>query len=244
MPDAGGEGRTYGRFMTVIGDQTGDEALFAELFGRYRRELLAHCRRMLGSREDAEEQLQETFLRAWRSRSSFRGDASFRSWLHRIANNVCLDALSRRRRAPLPLAGLEPDEEPREAIAPRSDEPDVSVAGHETLELALTAAVQELPPRQQTALLVHGMLGWSADETAGLLDASTASVSSAIQRARRTLRGRLPEQRLDWALADEPSERERALVRRYLCAIERSDADELVAVMRELEAESNKRRKD
>jgi RNA polymerase sigma-70 factor (ECF subfamily) len=232
----------------VAATNAGDEAAFATLIERYRRELQVHCYRMLGSFEDAEDLVQETFLRAWRRRESFQGRASFRAWLYRIATNACLDVLARHpRRVPRPAADLggappHPAAIPwlqpypdrlLEGIGPSDAEPEAVVVARETIELAFLAAIQHLPPRARAVLLLRDVLGWSAKDTAALLEASVASVNSALQRARATLRQRLPARRLEWAPSADPSAAERALLRRYIDAHERADAAAVAALLRE-----------
>jgi RNA polymerase sigma-70 factor, ECF subfamily len=213
-----------------------------------------HCYRMLGSFEDAEDLVQETFLRAWRGRESFEGRASLRAWLYRIATNACLNALASGSRrvlppqvvpasaplvAPLPPADAEtawlqpyPDRL-LEPVAPGDAQPDAVVVTRETIELAFLAAIQHLPPRQRAVLLLRDVLGWPANETAALLEASVASVNSALQRARSTLRRRLPARRSEWAPASAPTPEERAVLRRYLEASERADATAVAALLAE-----------
>jgi RNA polymerase sigma-70 factor, ECF subfamily len=209
---------------------------------------------MLGSFEDSEDLVQETFLRAWRGRTSFspREASSFRAWLYRIATNACLDVLRKRPRRILPpqvapardpaapppppadLPWLQPyPDRLLEPIAPAGDEPGAVVVARETIELAFLAAIQHLPPRQRAVLILRDVLGWSAKETALLLEASVGSVNSALQRARATLRDRLPERRAEWAPSSGPSEEERELLRRYVEAHERADADALAELLRE-----------
>jgi RNA polymerase sigma-70 factor, ECF subfamily len=231
-----------------------EESAFATLFERHRGELQVHCYRMLGSFEDSEDLVQETFLRAWRKRESFGSDgrSAFRAWLYRIATNACLDVLRSRPRRVVPpqvAAAGDPSVPPSppadlpwlqpypdrllQPIAPSEDEPGAVVVARETIELAFIAAIQHLPPRQRAVLILRDVLGWSARETASLLEASVVSVNSALQRARATLRERLPERRTEWARSSEPSEEERELLRRYLDAHERADADTLAALLRE-----------
>ena len=189
----------------VAAARGGNESAFAALFERHRRELHVHCYRMLGSLEDAEDLVQETFLRAWRKRASFQGRSSFRAWLYRIATNVCLDALARDRRrappsSPVDVPRLQPDPDHLlDGIAPAEAEPDAAIISKETIELAFLVAIHHLPPRQRAALILRDVLGWSARETASLLEGSVVSVNSALQRARATLREHLPPRRLDWA---------------------------------------------
>jgi RNA polymerase sigma-70 factor, ECF subfamily len=209
---------------------------------------------MLGSFAESEDLVQETFLRAWRKRASFGSDGrtSVRAWLYRIATNACLDVLrSRPRRvlAPPGAAAADPAAPPSppadlpwlqpypdrllEPIAPADDEPGAVVVARETIELAFLAAIQHLPPRQRAVLILREVLGWSARDTASLLEASVASVNSALQRARATLRDHLPERRTEWARSSEPSKEERELLRRYVQAHERADADALAELLRQ-----------
>jgi RNA polymerase sigma-70 factor (ECF subfamily) len=230
-----------------------EESAFAVLVERHRGELQVHCYRMLGSFEESEDLVQETFLRAWRKRATFGSDGrtSFRAWLYRIATNACLDVLrSRPRRVLAPqVAAGDPAAPPSppadlpwlqpypdrllEPIAPAEDEPGAVVVARETIELAFLAAIQHLPPRQRAVLILREVLGWSAKDTASLLEASVASVNSALQRARATLRDHLPERRTEWARSSQPSDDERELLRRYVDAHERADADALAELLRE-----------
>jgi RNA polymerase sigma-70 factor, ECF subfamily len=215
-----------------------DPAEFTALAERHRRELHIHCYRMLGSLEDAEDMVQETYLRAWRKRASFQGRSTLRAWLYRIATNACLDLLERRPRQPsapgFEINWLQPyPDRLLDAAAPSEDEPDAAVVERETIELAFLVAIQRLPPRARAVLLLRDVLGWSAKETAALLEVSVAAVNSALQRARGALRQHLPARRLEWTAGGDPSEQERALVRRYVEAGERGDVAELAALMRE-----------
>jgi RNA polymerase sigma-70 factor (ECF subfamily) len=225
--------------------QAGDEAAFASLVERHQRELQVHCYRMLGSLEDAEDLVQETFLRAWRKHASFRfqGPWSVRAWLYRIATNACLDALAASRRRvvarqaptatvqlggppnPAEIPWLQPYPDRLLEVTGSSDaEPEAMVVAKETIELAFLAAIQHLPPRQRAALILRDVLGWSAKEMASSLDTSVASANSALQRARATLRKHLPARRLEWAPGVDPSQEERVLLQRWVDAIERADA--------------------
>ncbi|GAA5041323.1 RNA polymerase sigma-70 factor (ECF subfamily) [Thermocatellispora tengchongensis] len=222
-----------------------DEAAFAELFERHRGELRVHCYRMLGSYDEAEDLVQETFLRAWKNLPGFEGRSTVRAWLYRIATNACLDVLDGRARRVLPqdLSGpYDPDAD----LPPRTDipwlqpfpdhlldQPETAAEARETIELAFLAAIQHLPPRQRAVLILRDVLGWPARETAALLDASVASVNSALQRARATMREHLPERRTDWAPAAEPSHGERAVLRRYMAAVERADLAAVAALLAE-----------
>ena len=208
-----------------------EQAEFTARAEPYRRELRIHCYRMLGSFDEAEDQVQETFLRAWRARDSFEGRSTFRAWMYRIATNACLDALGRR---PVPadpadIPWLQPYPD---RLLPSEDEPDAVVVARETIELAFLAAVQVVPPRQRAVLILRDVLGWPAKDAAELLETSVASVNSALQRARATLRDHLPERRLDWS-GSERSEQERALVQRYVEASERGDARALALMLRD-----------
>ncbi|MFG2064495.1 sigma-70 family RNA polymerase sigma factor [Micromonospora sp. NPDC048871] len=223
---------------------------------QHRRELRVHCYRMLGSYDEAEDLVQEVFLKAWRGRAGFEGRSSLRSWLYRIATNVCLDALDGRKRRLLPdqanpdyLPGqptttlitgpwLQPFPDALRApdgrwepVAPRQDEPEAAVVARETLELAFLAAMQHLPPRQRAAVILCDVLGWPTRQTAEVLDGSVASVNSALQRARATLREQLPPGRSDWAPAAPPTEADRQVLRRYLDAVERGDLDEVAELL-------------
>ncbi len=203
----------------------------------HRRELHIHCYRMVGSFDEAEDLVQETFLRAWRARETFRGDAGLRAWLYRIATNTCLDALRAGKRRPpsassfaeIPWIQPYPDRLLDE-IAPREDEPDAVLVARETIELAYLAVIQLLPPRQRAVLIVRDVLGWSAAETAEALEMSVAAANSALQRARATLDEQLPAR--DAAPAD-PTAEERALLERFIDAHERADAALAMELSRE-----------
>lgn len=239
----------------VAAAQAGDETAFTALVERHRSELRVHCYRMVGSLDEAEDLVQETFLRAWRRRETYEGRSTFRAWLYRIATNACLDLLDGRARRVLPhhlsppqapgaeavgrgdVAWLQPyPDRFLEPVAPRDAEPDAVAVTRETIELAFVAAVQHLPPTQRAVLILRDVLGWPTRQTADLLDNSVASVNSALQRARATMRERLPERRVDWARTAVASDDERALVRRYMAAMERADlaavADLLAADVR------------
>ena len=214
----------------------GGESAFAALTERYRRELHVHCYRMLASFDEAEDAVQETFLRAWRSRDTFHGGQLVRAWLYKIATNVCLDAI---RRAGRRLTSLESMREVPwitpypdrllDEMAPPEDEPDAVVVTRETIELAFLAALQVLPPRQRATLIARDVLGWPASETASALDTTVASVNSALQRARATLQAHMPSKRTDWS-AGETSEAERALLASFIEAHERGDAALAVSI--------------
>jgi RNA polymerase sigma-70 factor (TIGR02960 family) len=211
-----------------------DEATFSLLVERHRRELHVHCYRMMGSFEEAEDLVQETLLRAWRARESFEGGRLFRAWLYRIATNACLDALRRRSRRPSSVGSFEelpwlqpyPDRLLDE-IPSGEDEPDAIVVGKETIELTFLAVIQRLPPLQRAVLILRDVLGWSARETADILETTVAAANSALQRARTTL-ARQPARRP----ARTPTEEERKLLEGFIDAHERADADAAVALLR------------
>jgi RNA polymerase sigma-70 factor (ECF subfamily) len=206
--------------------RNGDEEAFRWLVAPYRRALEVHCYRMLGSTQDSEDLAQETLLRAWRALDRFEPRAQFQTWLYRIATNACLDEIERRSRRPEPVDPL-PESRGDEAAAPAYD-PAARYAIREGVELALLHAMQQLPGRQRAALVFRDVLGWSAPETAEVLDATVASVNSALQRARKTIDELLPA---DLPSAPDPAERE--LLARYVAAFETDDIDELVRLLRE-----------
>ena len=227
---------------------------FARLADPFRGELLAHCYRMLGSVHDAEDQVQETLIRAWRSYGEFEGRASMRTWLYRIATNACLRALENRSRRPLPsglagpgddpagpLAGARPEVPWLQPIpdalvaaqasrAPETADPASVVASRESMRLALIAALQYLPARQRAVLILRDVLGWRAAEVADLLGTSTAAANSVLQRARARLEQAAPA-------ADEMREPadpgDRALLGRYAAAFENADITALMRLLRD-----------
>jgi len=213
----------------------GDESAFAALTERHRRELHVHCYRMLASFDDAEDAVQETFLRAWRGRDGFDG-GMFRAWLYRIATNVCLDMLRRSSRRATVLDSFAevswlqpyPDRLLDEVAAP-GEQPDAAAIERETIELAFLAALQVLPPRQRAALIARDVLGWPASQTAVLLEMSVAAANSALQRARATMREHLPARRAEWS-AGRPSAEERGLLEQFIDAHQRCDAAAAVAI--------------
>jgi len=214
-----------------------DEPAYTRLTERHRRELHVHCYRMLGSFEDAEDTVQETFLRAWRRRETYEGRSTFRAWLYRIATNACLDLLDKRR--PKAATGGEvlwlqpyPDELLDEIPAGEADEPEVVAVARETIELAYLVAVQHLAPRQRAVLILRDVLGWPAKDVAELLGDSVHSVNSALQRARAGMREHLPAERQDWTGGEEDAGT-RELVRRYTDASVATDVDALAAMLRD-----------
>jgi RNA polymerase sigma-70 factor (TIGR02960 family) len=223
----------------VAAVRAGDEATFGRLAERHRRELHVHCYRMLASFDEAEDLVQETFLRAWRGREGFAGGPGLRPWLYKIATNACLDALRRRSRrlqtvgsfAELPWLQPYPDRLLDE-VAPSEEEPDAVVVSRETIELAFLALIQLLPARQRAVLILRDVLGWSAKETAALLETSVASANSALQRARETLEKRAPRRDAARTTA-ELSDEERALLRGFIDAHERADAQLAATLVRD-----------
>ena len=191
---------------------------------------------MLGSLEESEDLVQETFLRAWRRRETYAGRSTVRAWLYRIATNACLDALQRRPRRPqggeVPWLQPYPDEL-LEGISEPDAEPDAVVAAKETVELAFMVAIQHLPPKTRAVLILRDVLDWPAKDTAALLETSVAAVNSALQRAHAGLKEHLPERRLEWAPGTDPTESQRELLERYIEASDRADAHALAALMRE-----------
>jgi RNA polymerase sigma-70 factor (TIGR02960 family) len=215
---------------------------------RFRRELLAHCYRMVGSAHDAEDLVQETYLRAWRSYAGFEGRASLRSWLYTIATNVCLSALAPRRIRVLPSGLTGPQDAPDRPpslvpsgevswlepfpdrwIAPAADDPAATVVARESLRLALIASLQHLPSRQRAILILREVLAFSASETADILGTTTVAVKRGLQRARARLGELEPASE---ELLEPTDQRARALLDGYIAAFERSDAGLLEQVLR------------
>ncbi|MEZ4368033.1 MAG: RNA polymerase subunit sigma-70 [Kofleriaceae bacterium] len=208
---------------------------FEELVAPHRRALAAHCYRMLGSLAEAEDQVQETLLRAWRGIDGFAGRASLKTWLHRIATNACLDVLRTRPRRELLLEGTQPFD-PAQPLPGASAEilwlepapaslldPEASVASRETVRLAMIAALQRLPATQRAALLLSDVLEWPVADVAALLDTTPAAINSALQRARATLAGhRRPRRPVDPALLE-----------RYVRAWEQGDIAAFAALLHE-----------
>lgn len=214
----------------------------------HRARLRVHCYRMMGSLDDAEDMVQETFLRAWRSRESFEGRAQLSTWLHRIATNVCLDALEHRPARVLPqdvVGAVSPDDRPRSTpeLAPelpwlqpfpdRLLDPEAALAARESIELAYLAALQHLPPRQRAILILCDVLGWSAKEVAAQLELTVAAVTSALQRAHDAMRDLVPTGRTAWAPLAAPTEAERAVLARFMAAWESGDASALTQLLRD-----------
>ena len=214
----------------------------------HRRELTGYCYRMLGSGFDADDAVQETMVRAWRAADRFDGRSSLRSWLYRIATNVCFDALNGRRNRAMPMDMSAAPSEPVQSslgtplpettwvepvqdgsVLPEASDPADVMVARESVRLAFVAALQHLPPRQRAVLVLREVLRWKADEVADLLDTSVASVNSALQRARATLAAKQPR-----GEAPDPLDPEHvALLQRYVEAFERYDISALVALLHE-----------
>jgi RNA polymerase sigma-70 factor (ECF subfamily) len=209
---------------------------FEDLVRPYRRELAAHCYRMLGSLADAEDQVQETLLRAWRGIDGFAGRASVKSWLYRIATNACLDLLRARPRREIPMESSEPHD-PRTPLPPANPEilwlepapaslvgPEASLASRESVQLAFVTALQRLPASQRAAVLLADVLEWPVAEIAELLESTPAAINSALQRGRAALVDRKRP-------AGKPVDH--ALLERYMQAWERGDANACAALLHE-----------
>jgi RNA polymerase sigma-70 factor (TIGR02960 family) len=233
MTDARPPAADEATFIAAV--RSGDPARFALITERHRRELQVHCYRMLANYEDAQDMTQETFLRAWNRRETFKGHAALRTWLYRIATNACLDFLDKRKdRTPVP-SGLADSEvlylQPYpDRMLP--EDPQESVVARETIELAFIVAVQHLPPRQRAVLILRDVLGWPASKAADALELTVASVTSALQRARVTMREQLPGRRIGWR-SPELSHDERDVVKSYIDAHERNDLDTLISLLRD-----------
>ena len=224
---------------------SGDEAAFEALVAGHRRELSAHCYRMLGSAADAEDALQDTLLRAWRALPQFEGRSSLRSWLFRIATNACLRMLERRPPRVLPI-DHGPAADPHGTVAaplvesvwiePYPDDQLPVEAGYEqreAVELAFIAALQHLPARQRAVLILRDVLGFSAREVAEALDATPVSVDSALQRAHKAVEQRVPERSQQATLRALGDDEVRTMTERFASAWERSDVDAIKAMLAE-----------
>jgi RNA polymerase sigma-70 factor (ECF subfamily) len=230
----------------------GDQDAFARLVGPYRGQLRAHCYRMLGSLADADDALQDTLLRAWRGLARFEGRSSLRSWLYTIATNASLRAIEKRPRRRLPVdyaPAADPHDNPARALAepvwldPFPDAelglasdllgPDARYEQRESVELAFTAALQYLPARQRAVLILREVLGFSARETAEVLETTPVSVDSALQRAHRTIDGRVPAQTQQQTMRALGDRQVREMVDRFARAWETRDVQGLVAMLAE-----------
>jgi len=230
--------------------RAGDAAAFTRLVEPLRRELHAHCYRMLGSTHDADDALQDALLRAWRGLARFEGRSSLRSWLYTVITRTCLDSIHRRGKRALPMDLGPSSDRAVVADAPLADiawlgpYPDVGLADgpaspearyeqREAVELAFVAACQHLPGNQRAALLLFEVLGFSAAEIANTMDTSTASVNSALQRARRIVAEKVPSRTQQQTLREIEDGRLRGIVAGYSAALERGDVDALVALLTE-----------
>jgi RNA polymerase sigma-70 factor, ECF subfamily len=232
--------------------QAGDEAAFGRVVAPLRGELYAHCYRMLASAADADDALQETLLRAWRALPKFEGRSSLRAWLYKIATNVCLRAIERRSPRVLPI-DYGPAEDPHTGpaeplvestwIEPYPDAyvsledgfaaPEARYEQRESVELAFTAALQHLPARQRAVLILRDVLGFSAREVAEALETTPVSVDSALQRAHKTVDGRVPERSQQTMLRTLEDSVLRETVERFTAAWERSDVEAIKAMLAE-----------
>ncbi|MEC3892034.1 sigma-70 family RNA polymerase sigma factor [Nocardiopsis sp. LDBS1602] len=235
--------------MTIVVEHTAEtidiDRDFSRLIAPYRRELYAHCYRMLGSAHDAEDLLQETYLRAWKGYDRFEGRSSLRTWLHRIATTACLTALDRRGRRPLPTGLGAPTSEPEgrlvespevpwlepmpDRLGPDLGDPGNVVADRESVRLALVAALQYLPVKQRAVLILREVLRFSAAEVADVLDTTVPAVNSLLQRARARIAEILPEE----DEIPEPSADQRRLLERYVAAFESYDIPALTELFTE-----------
>ena len=231
----------------ATGAHTRVNSEFARDTEPFRRELIAHCYRMLGSLDDAEDIVQETYLRAWRSYAEFENRSSVRTWLHRIATNSCLTALQHRSRRVLPSGLGGPSDDPHIAPAPAgpavawlqpipdavvdpaADDPAAMVVSRESLRLALVASLQHLPAQQRAVLLLRDVLAFPADDVAKMLGTTTVAVKSALQRARARLSDVAPADR---QIAEPPEPAARALLDQYIAAFESADAVALERLLR------------
>lgn len=210
---------------------------------QYHRELLAHCYRMTGSLHDAEDLVQETYLRAWKAYDRFEGKSSVRTWLHRIATNTCLTALEGRQRRALPTGLGAPSSDPTGELVQRTEvpwleplpdavddpaDPSVIVGSRESVRLAFVAALQHLSPRQRAVLVLRDVLQWRAAEVAEAIGSTTAAVNSLLQRARAQLDAVGPSEDTTLAAPEAPEARD--LLARYITAFENYDIDALVAM--------------
>jgi len=247
-----GAGPAAGEQELLVAARGGDEDAYRRLVEPHRGELHAHCYRMLGSVHDAEDALQEAQLRAWRGLAKFAGRSSLRSWLYKIATNTCLDAIARRPKRVLPVdygPAADPHGGPGEPLVestwvePYPDEaigvedghasPEARYERRESVELAFVAALQHLPANQRAALILREVLGFSAKEAAEMLDTSTASINSALQRARAAADARLPERSQQETMRALGDDRVRETVDAYVDAWMREDVEAVVAMLTE-----------
>ena len=231
-----------------------DQQAFADVAERYRRQLHLHCYRMLGSFDDAEDLVQETLVRAWRSRNAFEGRSSLETWLYRIATNACLNALRRSPKARiLPADVVQPVTITTDASEARHEppyhpelpwlqpypddlldhDPESKTIQRETIELAYLVALQHLPPRQRAILILRDVLGWSANETADILEITPQAANSALQRARATLRAELSDSRDAWSAQTDRTQTEDEVLQAFMHAWDRADTAAITAMLKE-----------
>jgi RNA polymerase sigma-70 factor, ECF subfamily len=253
MSTAAATGPTARERALIAAARSGDESAYAALVEPHRRELRAHCYRMLGSVHDADDAVQDALLRAWRGLPRFEGRSTTRSWLYRITTNACLNAIARRPKARVLPMDFGPSADPTEgagmplvesvwvepypdADLPLADTfaaPDARYDQRESVELAFVAALQHLPPNQRAVLIMREVLGFSARESADALDTTVASINSALQRARKTIDAKLPERSQQTTLRALGDDDVRRLVERYVDAWARNDVDAVVAMLTE-----------
>jgi RNA polymerase sigma-70 factor, ECF subfamily len=252
LGDGAGVGNVRADEGVLVGlAQGGDRGAFGVLAGVYRAELVAHCYRLTGSVADAEDALQEGLLRAWRGVAGFQSRGSVRSWLYAIITNAALDLARHKSRRELPVSfgppappGADAEFDPplpdyqwlepcpdRWLGGPERLSPDARYEQRESVELAFLVALQYLPPLQRAVLLLREVVGFSAAEIAAELDTTAAAVNSALQRARATVRGRLPATSQQSALRTLGDQQARELARRFADALEAGDADTLIAML-------------
>lgn len=236
--------------MRPVAPSIRNEKEFATLAEPHRRELRVHCYRMLGSLQDAEDLVQESFLRAWQHLDRYEGRATFRTWLYKIATNACLDTLAGRPKRALPPQRSAPSDPaqppappahepiwlepfPDELLADADDEPAARYGAHESITLAFLAALQLLPPRQRAVLILRDVLDWQATEVAQLLDLSVSAVNSALHRARVTMAKHYRAHRLESLRTSVNDEKTRTLLERYVRAWEAADIDQLIGLLKE-----------
>jgi RNA polymerase sigma-70 factor (ECF subfamily) len=232
--------------------RNGNAEQFSELTERYRRELQVHCYRILGSFHEAEDLVQETFLRAWKRLNTYEGRASFRAWLYKIATNACLDFLDQRRSRRLLPLDVGPAAEPNTSIQPPSGEmtwlepfpdewlsdpsavnPEARYTASESISLSFLTALQVLPPRQRAVLILRDVLDFSANETADVLEITVSSANSALHRARTTLSGRYHGRETETSITSLTDERTQRLLDHFVHAWETADVEGLVALLKE-----------
>jgi RNA polymerase sigma-70 factor (ECF subfamily) len=251
MTPATGSTALQGELLAAA--REGDEQAFGRLVEAHRRELHAHCYRMLGSVHDAEDAFQDAMLRSWRGLSRLEDGGSLRAWLYKIATNACLDAIARRPKRVIPVdygPAADPHDGPAQQpvvesvwVEPYPDEqlgledgyaaPEARYEQREAVELAFVAALQHLPPNQRAALILREVLGYSASEAAEALDTTTASINSALQRARKLVDERLPEESQQATLRTLGDERLAEIVQSYMDAMDHDDVDGVVAMLAE-----------